>query len=213
MRTLHIVTHPEATHHVEGVVGGWHDSHLTPAGVRAAIAIARELRARIPYDAEVELFTSDLQRTLRTADEVAELFGVRPTPDPRLREKSYGEAGGRPQEWLDRRFVPPPAVGERMDHDEGVAGSETKAEWARRIYAATDEILQSPCEHQIVVTHGGSLTFVVASWIKMPIESAGYASFRAPSGSITTLREDDFFHNRQVVSLGDTRHLGPARTG
>jgi len=213
MRTLYVVTHPEATHHVEGVVGGWHDSHLTPAGVRAAASIAQALRARIPDTAEVELYSSDLHRTLRTAEEVAEVFGVKPVLDRRLREKSYGEAGGRPQEWLDRRFVPPPAVGERLDHDEGVEGAETKSELVKRIYAAMDEILQSPCAHQIIVTHGGSLTFVVTSWIKMPIEAVGYAGFRAPSGSITTLREDDFFHNRQVVSLGDTLHLGPARTG
>lgn len=207
MRTLYVVTHPEATHHVGGVVGGWHDSRLTPAGVRAAASIAQALRARIPDGAEVELFSSDLQRTRRTAEETAELFGTKPILDHRLREKSYGQAEGRPQEWLGRRFVPPPALGERMDHDEGVEGAETKAELAQRIYAAMDEILQRPCEHQVIVTHGGSLTFVVASWIKMPLQSAGYASFRAPSGSITTLREDDFFHNRQVISLGDTRHL------
>ncbi|MDT0446453.1 histidine phosphatase family protein [Streptomyces johnsoniae] len=213
MRTLYVVTHPEATHHVEGVVGGWHDSQLTPAGVRAAAFIAQALRAQVPDGTEVELFSSDLQRTRRTAEEVAELFGVKPVLDRRLREKSYGSAGGRPQEWLDRRFVPPPAVGERLEHDEGVAGAETKAAWARRIYAAMDDILQSPCEHQIIVTHGGSLTFVVASWIKMPIESVGYASFRVPSGSITTLREDDFFHNRQVVSLGDSRHLDSTADG
>ncbi|MFI8434425.1 histidine phosphatase family protein [Streptomyces sp. NPDC079020] len=210
MRTLYVVTHPEATHHVEGVVGGWHDSRLTPAGVRAAVSIAQALRARIPDDAEVELFSSDLLRTLRTAEEIAEVFGVQPVLDRRLREKSYGVAGGRPQEWLDQRFIPPPAVGERMEHDEGVEGAETKAAWARRVYAAMDGILRSPCEHQIIVTHGGSLTCVVASWIRMPIESAGYAGFRAPTGSITTLHEDDFFHNRQVVSLGDTRHLDSA---
>ncbi|MFJ3637931.1 phosphoglycerate mutase family protein [Streptomyces sp. NPDC090112] len=125
MRTLYVVTHPEATHHVEGVGGGWHDSQLTPAGVRAAGSIARALRDRIT---------------------------------------------------------------------DGM-----------------DEILRSPCEQQIIVTHGGSLTCVVASWSEMPIESAGYASFRAPSGSITTLHEDDFFRNRQVVSLGDTRHLDTAQ--
>ncbi|MGW5867090.1 histidine phosphatase family protein [Streptomyces sp. NPDC055239] len=207
MRTLYVVTHPEATHHVEGVVGGWHDSSLTPTGLRAATSIAQALRAQIPDGGEVDLFSSDLQRTRQTAEEVAERFGVKSILDRRLREKSYGEAGGRPQKWLDRRFVPPPAAGERMDHDEGVEGAETKAEWAQRIYTAMDEILRRPREHQIIVTHGGSLTFVVASWIKMPIESAGYASFRASSGSITTLHEDDFFHNRQVVSLGDTHHL------
>ncbi|MGW4142923.1 hypothetical protein ACWELV_40380 [Streptomyces mirabilis] len=54
-------------------------------------------------------------------------------------EKSYGKAGGKPQECLDWRFVPSPVVGSRMDHDEGVEGSETKAAWAQRICVATDE--------------------------------------------------------------------------
>ncbi|MFG1964832.1 hypothetical protein [Nonomuraea sp. NPDC049028] len=62
-------------------------------------------------------------------------------------------------------------------------------------------------------TYGEAGGRPVASWIKMPIESVGHASFRAPSGSITTLREDDFFHNRQVVILGDTRHLDSAEAG
>lgn len=213
MRTLYVVTHPEATHHVEKVVGGWHDSQLTPVGIRAAAAIAQALRERIPLDAEVQLFSSDLLRTRQTAHAVAQLFGVEPVLDRRLREKSYGQAEGRPQQWLDQRFVPPPAVGERMEHHEGVEGSETKAAWARRIYAAMDEILRSPCEHQVIVTHGGSLTMVVASWIRMPIDSAGYAGFRAPAGSITTLHEDDYFHNRLLVGLGDIWHLQATPTG
>ncbi|NUR85405.1 MAG: histidine phosphatase family protein, partial [Nonomuraea sp.] len=105
MRTLYVVTHPEATHHVEGVVGGWHDSRLTPAGLDTAAAIARALREQVPDGAAVDLFTSDLRRTRETAEQIGETFGVRPALDPRLREKSYGQAGGRPQAWLDRRFV------------------------------------------------------------------------------------------------------------
>jgi probable phosphoglycerate mutase len=207
VRTIHVVTHPEATHHVEGLVGGWHDSDLTPTGLREAAAIARALRAAVPEGADVELFSSDLLRTRRTAEEVGGLFDVKPVLDERLREKSYGEAEGRPQAWLDERFLPPPAVGDRMGHEEGVREAETKEAFARRIYAVMDEILDHHREHQIVVTHGYALTFVVAAWIGMPADSLGYVNFRAPSGSITTLREDDFFHNRQVVSLGDTRHL------
>ena len=34
-----------------------------------------------------------------------------------------------------------------------------------------------------------------------PIESLGYTNLRATSGGITVLREDDYFHNRQVVTL------------
>lgn len=207
MRNIYVVAHPEATHHVEGVVGGWNDSQLTPAGARAAASIAEALRSRIPGDARVELFSSDLQRALQTARVVGDLLRVEPVLDRRLREKSYGEAEGKPQEWLDQRFVPPPAVGDRMEHDEGVLGAETKMAFAQRVYAAMDAILESSCEHQVIVTHGFAVTFVVASWIRMPIESVGYVNFRAASGSITVFREDDYFHNRQVVSLGDTRQF------
>ncbi|MER5868385.1 histidine phosphatase family protein [Streptomyces sp. NPDC002044] len=207
MRSIHVVTHPEASHHVEGLVGGWHDSTLTPEGLREAAAIARALRTEIPEGADVELISSDLRRTRRTAREIGGLLGVEAVLDPRLREKSYGEAEGRPQEWLDKRFVPPPATGDRMGHDEGIEGAETRAEFAARIYEAMDGILRHPYEHQVIVTHGFALTFVVAAWIGMPIDSLGHVNFRAASGSITHLREDDFFHNRQLVRLGDTRHL------
>ena len=207
MRSLYVVTHPEATHHVEGVVGGSHDSTLTDAGKNAAAAIARSLRAEIPVGANVELISSDLLRTSQTADMVSALFDRETTLEPRLREKSYGEAEGRPQQWLDQRFIPPPAQGDRMNHDEGIRGSETRGEFARRVYAAMEEILGRDCEHQIIVTHGGALTFVVSAWIKMPFESLGSVRFYAPSGSITRLREDDFYRNREVVRLGDTRHL------
>ena len=207
MRTLYVITHPEATHHVEKVVGGWHDSILTGPGKNAAAAIARSLRAEIPAGTKVELISSDLLRTSQTADEVSALFDLKPILEPRLREKSYGEAEGRPQQWLDQRFIPPPAQGDRMNHDEGIRGSETRAEFARRVYAAMEEILGHDCEHQIIVTHGGALTFVISAWIKMPFESLGSVRFCAPSGSITRLTEDDFFRNREVVRLGDTRHL------
>ncbi|MGB6163717.1 MAG: histidine phosphatase family protein [Pseudonocardiaceae bacterium] len=111
MRSIHVIAHSEATHHVEGVVGGWHDSDLTPAGARAAEAIARALRSVIPDGAEVELFSSDLRRARRTADAMAEKFGVTPMLDRRLGEKSYGDAEGRPRDWLDQWFMPPPATG------------------------------------------------------------------------------------------------------
>ncbi|SPF06729.1 histidine phosphatase family protein [Streptomyces sp. MA5143a] len=210
MRNIYVVTHPEASHHVDGLVGGWHDSDLTAKGRKDAAAIARALRDSIPAGADVDVTASDLLRTRSTAEEIAGRFDVTPVWDARLREKSYGEAEGRPQEWLDKRFLPPPATGNRMDHHEGVEGAETKTAFAMRVYAAMDDVLRLDAEHQIVVTHGFALTFVVAAWSRLPVESLGYINFRAPSGSITHLREDDFFHNRQLVHLGDTRHLATA---
>lgn len=117
-----------------------------------------------PVGADVELISSDLLRAGQTADEVAALFDLETILDPRLR---------------DQRFILLPALGDRINHHEGIRGSET----------------------------GGALTFVVSAWIKMPFESPSAVRFCAPSGGITRLREDDFSRKREVVRLGDTRHL------
>ncbi|MEU5870942.1 histidine phosphatase family protein [Glycomyces sp. NPDC047369] len=207
MRTLYVVTHPEAVHHVEGVVGGWHDSTLTARGAAAAQAIAAALRSQVPDGAEVGLWSSDLRRTAQTAEAIGAAFGIRPVLDRRLREKSFGEAEGRPQDWLHARRTAPPATGDRMGHTGGVPDLEPDSAVAQRIYAAMDDLVGRPCAHQIIVTHGYALTFVVAAWIRMPPASLGYAVFKAPSGSITVLAEDDFHRSRVLVRLGDTRHL------
>ncbi|UNB52920.1 histidine phosphatase family protein [Mycolicibacterium sp. YH-1] len=205
-RSIYVVTHPEATHHVDGVVGGWHDSDLTTQGRRHADAIAQALGRQLP-DRHVEVFSSDLLRTRRTADAISTVLHKVPVLDARLREKSYGVAEGRPQAWLDDRFIPPPAVGDRMSHHEGISGAETKAAFAERIYAVMAEILSRPVEHIVIVTHGFALTYIITAWLELPWESVGYASFASEPGSITTLVEDDFFHNRQVATLADITHL------
>ena len=207
MRRLYVVTHPESVHHVSDLVGGWFDSELTDRGLRQAELIAETIRELVPDDAAVELYSSDLRRTAQTARAIAQRLGVEPTLVEGLREKSYGEAEGKAQSWLDARFVPPPPTGDRMNHYERIEGAETKHDFASRVYDAVSAILSSPCSHQVVVTHGFALTFVVAAWIHLPLESAGYVNLRSTSGGITVLEQDDFFHNRTVVSLNDTSHL------
>ena len=129
---------------------------------------------------------------------------------PALREKSYGVAEGRPQGWLDSRFVPPPAEGNRMDHDEGVEGAETRRAFAERVYDAMTTVAADPATHQVVITHGFAVTFAIAAWIRVPLDAAGYVNFRSTSGGLTLLGEDDFFHNRAVLSLNETAHLTAA---
>ncbi|MCA5892271.1 histidine phosphatase family protein [Isoptericola sp. NEAU-Y5] len=113
----------------------------------------------------------------------------------------------QPQSWLDARFVPPLAAGDRLRHHDGPAGSETRLDVARRVDEAMDDLLRLDVDELVIVTHGYAATLVVAAWIGMPIQAAGHVAFPVSSGSVTTLREDGFFHNRAVVTIGDTRHL------
>lgn len=205
MKEIFVVTHPEATHHVEGLVGGWFDSELTELGHTQARSIAASLATRTRP--AIGLYSSDLRRCTQTARTIGEALHTEPVLMNQLREKSYGIAGGKPDAWFRRRFIPPPRVGERLDHDEQIEGSETKLEWARRIYAGVDQILANAEEQSIIVTHGGASTFVIARWIGMPLDSLSHVSFKVDPGSITHLVEDDYFHNRSVAVLNDTRHL------
>lgn len=213
MRKLYVVTHAEATHHLDNLVGGWFDSALTESGHRAARAIAGTLRARLSEDELVEIFSSDLRRAQETAAPIGEAFGMDVGLLPGARECSFGQAEGQPKAWLDEHFLRPPATGERMDHFSGVPGYETRRQFATRIYAAVESILARPCRQQVLVTHGGALTFVVACWIKMPVNDAGYVAVASTSGSITELSEDDHFHNRWIARLNDVSHLAPPRAG
>jgi probable phosphoglycerate mutase len=210
MKHLYVVTHPQSQHHTEGRVGGWYDRGLTELGRRQAAAIGERLRELIPEDAPAELYSSDLLRASQTAEAIARCIGVPMQITADLRENSYGEAEGQSQAWLDARFIFPPKSGNRLDHRYGIAGAESRRELAGRMYRAMEGILTSPCAHQIIVTHGFALTFVVAAWVKMPLEAAGYIAVKSTSGGITQLLEDDVFHNRAIVSLNDTTHLEKA---
>lgn len=205
MKNIFVVTHPQSVHHVENKVGGWYDTELTSKGRADAEATAAKLAALIG-NASAEIFSSDLMRASQTAAIIAERLKRPFETTQDLREISYGSAGGMPQEWLDARQTPAPHQN-RLDHRGGIANGETRRELAERVYRSVNTIIARPCATQIIVTHGFALSFVIAAWIKMPIDSVGYISFPAQSGSITHLREDDYWQNRSVIALADVSHL------
>lgn len=86
-------------------------------------------------------------------------------------------------------------------------GVETRAAWGGSIYAAMADIYHNSEEITAVVSHGGSLTYIIASWIGMPLEAADTVKFRATAGSITVLHDDDLHGDHGVVELSSTDHL------
>jgi probable phosphoglycerate mutase len=204
MKNIYVVTHTESIHHTESKVGGWYDTGLTEIGRKQAQEVAQRLVEWIEIN-NPAIASSDLLRAKETADFVADAFGRKSRVSTDLREMSYGVAEGKPQEWLDQRIVPAPD-NNRLDHL-SIEGGETKREFITRLYRAVDGVIADDNPNQIIVTHGFALTFVVARWIGMPAESAGLVNFRASSGGITHLQEDDFWGNRTVRLLNDTSHL------
>jgi len=202
--TVYVVTHTEATHHVERRVGGWYDSELTPWGRRQAESVAAELRARLT--ATPRVFSSDLKRALQTAAPIAEAFAAGASSDPDLREASCGVAEGKPGSWLDERIALPPRDGNRLDH-RICEGAETRREVATRVYRFVDRLFQATADPVVIVTHGFALTFVISAWLGAPIESLGRARYSARPGSLTRLELDPEWGDRTLASFNETGHL------
>ncbi|MBB4661803.1 histidine phosphatase family protein [Conexibacter arvalis] len=210
MHDLYVVTHPHAEHTERDLVGGWHDSRLTANGRRDAGRVATALeRRRRDASRPVRVTTSDLARCAETAEIVATALGAPVTRDRRLREISFGEAEGRPNAWLAERQVPAPDD-DRLDHRGPVAGAETRREVAVRVGACVDELMADREHDHVVVTHGFAQTFVITTWLRIPAEAAGFASFATVPGAITHLRHDPYWRNRSVVTRAGTDHLETA---
>ncbi|MFC9893365.1 histidine phosphatase family protein [Nocardia sp. NPDC127579] len=200
------MSHPHAEHTRSDLVGGWHDSRLTERGRRDARLIAAELRRRHDSARPLRITTSDLARCAETATIVAEALDVGVTADARLREISFGVAEGRPNDWLAQRQVPAPD-NDRLDHRGPVRGAETRREVATRVGACVRELMADSAHDHVVITHGYALTFVVTTWMRIPVDSAGFAAFATTPGAITHLQLDDYWRNRALRSLADTSHL------
>jgi 2,3-bisphosphoglycerate-dependent phosphoglycerate mutase len=201
MKEFFIVTHTQATHHVDRLVGGWYDSSLTEKGLIDAAACGRRL---VELELQgVPIYSSDLARTRQTALALSDCLKSEIILDARLREMSFGDAEGCSQDEIGGAILSSDGDN-RLDFRNAYEG-ETKRELATRLYEVMQEIAQE--DRAIICTHGYATTFLIACWIGMPIDSVGYVNFRVRSGSITCLVQDDIHSNRAVRYLGDMSHL------
>ncbi|MBC7303438.1 MAG: histidine phosphatase family protein, partial [Nocardia sp.] len=178
---------------------------------RDAYLVAEELKRRRDRPRPIRITTSDLARCAESAKILAKALAAPVTADPRLREISFGEAEGRPNDWLAQRQIPAPDHN-RLDHRGPIPGAETRREVATRVGACIRELIADDVHDHVVVTHGYALTFVITTWMQIPVETVGFASFATTPGAITHLRHDDYWRNRALLSLADTSHLAIGHT-
>ena len=198
MKRICLVTHCEATHSVDGKVGGWYDSELTEKGKQQATELPEKLD-KLGFDIRhLTIYSSDLKRAAQTAQILTEKTDKKPVFDSRLREMSFGTHGGMNQENHNKIMIPISPFGNRLDH-RICDGAENRREVAARISEFMEEIMKSE-QDVVIVAHGFAATFVIAAFQKIAISSMGYINYKLKPGSISILEEDDVFKNR-IVSL------------
>ena len=199
MKRICLITHCEASHSVDGRVGGWFDSELTELGKQQASQLANTID-KLGFDIRnLRVYSSDLKRAAQTAQILAKGTTTLPILDQRLREMSFGTHGGMIQREHNKIMVPINPTGNRLDH-RICDGAESRRNVAERIYKFVEEIMELE-KDKVVVTHGFAATFFIAAFQKIDISSMSYIHYKLKPGSISILEEDMLFRNRTISLL------------
>ena len=204
MKELIVIQHCQSEQHINKMAGGWADWKLTEKGQAQAKAIGEKLRDKI-NPVEYKMFSSDLLRASETAQIAGRELGLTPVLCRDLREINIGEANGKPIRWLDENRNTA-AEGVDLIDVRSFHGAENTREHYSRIAAQLDALKAQGVEKAIIVTHGGSVPFVIAWWLKLPAEFFNTGSFVSHAGSITYLGKN--LRGLNVLrQLSDTAHL------
>jgi broad specificity phosphatase PhoE len=148
-RQVIIWRHGRTEYNLQWRMQGQVDTELDEVGKQQARMVAPILAQDYRPDLIV---TSDLSRAARTAEALADLTGLTPVPDPRLRERGFGKWEGLTQEEVEERW-PGCWLKWRRGPDYGDVGIEPIEELAERAVA-------SITEHTEAVPDGGTLVIV-----------------------------------------------------
>ena len=195
-----VLRHGETFWNLESRIQGHADSELTAAGVAQARALGERMRGEA-FDL---LVASDLGRALATARHIGRVTGHEVVPDPRLRERHFGECQGLTYGELDHQYPDLFSSVREVDPDFQVPGGESRRQFHDRVKAAFDALAR---EHEgrrlAVVSHGGVLAMLyraihgipLGAPRPIPIRNASYNALAWDRGLWT------------VEAWGDTVHL------
>jgi broad specificity phosphatase PhoE len=156
---LLLARHGQTNDNLEPIrVQGFTDTPLNETGLRQA----DELAERIATEEEVaSLWCSDLVRAARTASIVGARIGLRPRPEPRLREGFRGEWEGRRFIDIQREDPEGYAAWMQAGPDFRFPGGESLQEHSDRVQAALEDIHGAGPLPALVVCHRGSIRVVL----------------------------------------------------
>lgn len=157
MGRIVLIRHGEAEGNRHHRLIGWSDVELTDVGREQAEVVAERLS-----DTDVaRIVSSDLRRTVQTAEPLARRLGLIPQTEPRVREINNGAwTGFSPDEvardWPDlwQRYVD----GEDVPRPEGERWADVRS----RVVTAVEDYLQRDGT-TIIFTHGGPIV-IAAAW-------------------------------------------------
>lgn len=139
--------------------GGWSGLDLLPEGRKQAEQLGKHIKQNQPYYEIAHIVSSDLPRTMTTADYIAAELGLPIQKDDRLREINNGDLSGMLNETALTKY--PGLFFTALEMDEHYPNGESPQDFYRRIKLWFSEFIDNcPAENVLVVTHGGVINVI-----------------------------------------------------
>ncbi|NHV10648.1 2,3-diphosphoglycerate-dependent phosphoglycerate mutase GpmB [Cronobacter turicensis] len=205
MLQVYLVRHGETQWNAERRIQGQSDSPLTEKGERQAMQVAQRAKAL----GITHIITSDLGRTQRTAEIIAQGCGCDVILDPRLRELDMGI--------LERRHLDTLSEEEEGWRRQLVNGTpdgripqgESMQEVSERMHGALNACLDLPSgSRPLLVSHGMALGCLVSTILGLPAYAERRLRLRNCSISRVDYQQSPWLASGWVVeTAGDVSHL------
>lgn len=208
MLQVYLVRHGETQWNAERRIQGQSDSPLTAHGERQAWQVGERARTL----GITHIITSDLGRTRRTAEIIAEACGCSVIADARLRELDMGV--------LEKRHI------DSLSEEEGwrrqlvngtpdgrIPQGESMQELSERMHAALAACLELPAgSRPLLVSHGIALGCLVSTILGLPAYAERRLRLRNCSISRVDYQQSPWLASGWVVeTAGDVSHLDAPR--
>lgn len=188
------------------MTGGWTDTPLTDLGRKQAKLIGDKLKEGIVDQNEYAFYSSDLLRAAQTAEIIGNQINLKVIINKGLREINTGAATGKTKDWARENRIPRKNNGFDLDYQEFKDG-ETWRQFYSRVCSCMDRIYEiEKGKNLLIVTHGGTLGYITAWWMKFDPEMIVNAYFSSSVGGITVLSQNNFQQN-VINKFNDTSHF------
>lgn len=205
MLQVYLVRHGETLWNAARRIQGQSDSALTAKGELQA----HQVGERVKSLGITHVIASDLGRTRRTAEIIADACGCDVTVDPRLRELNMGVLEQRaldsltPEEERWRKTLVDGTVDGRIPE------GESMREMADRMHQALNACLELPAgSRPLLVSHGMALGVLLSTILGLPANAERRLRLRNCSISRIEHQESPWLASGWVVeTAGDITHL------
>ncbi|MCA0359699.1 MAG: histidine phosphatase family protein [Armatimonadetes bacterium] len=194
-----LVRHGQTEWNASGRAQGHSDVGLDEIGHAQSLAAAH----RLASTGAQRVYTSDLQRSVHTANPIAEALGVPLTVRDDLRERTFGTLEGAHYTEIRAWFAAECRARNLMEHEIRPDGGESLRDVWHRL-AKFQKSLDKIRDSAVVVSHGGTLGLLLARLLRGSVQTA--RGFRFENASVTeVIRRPD--GTWQLLRYADTSHL------